>query len=308
MTRLTATTFIGLAVAGVSGLSGAQQPVFRAGIDLVNVGVFVTDRSGRPLTGLKAEDFEILEDGKRQTVKYFAGGDPENAPPLHLGFMIDMSGSMAEDIKDVCTAAIKFLDSVKRVEDITVVDFDTEIRVARFDSDDPRLVEHVRRRKPDGYTALYDALGVYLNGASTLTGDKILVMYTDGGDTRSAMNQGELIDLLKVSDVTVYSIGYLEHQGSNRLGQQQVLQRLATTTGGQAFFPTSVKDLDKMYEKILGEISARYSIGYVSTNPRLDGNWRDVKVRLLRPGLKDMKIRTRAGYYAPFRALESGVR
>lgn len=308
MTRIAAMTLAGLALAVAGGALSAQEPVFRAGIDLVNVGVFVTDRSGTPLTGLKAEDFEILEDGKRQTVKYFAGGDPENAPALHLGFMIDMSGSMAEDIKDVCTAAIKFLDSIKRVEDITIVDFDTEIRVARFDSDDPRLVEHVRRRKPDGYTALYDALGVYLNGASTLTGDKILVMYTDGGDTRSAMNQGELIDLLKASDVTVYSIGYLEHQGSNRLGQQQILQRLATVTGGQAFFPTSVKDLDKMYERILREISARYSIGYLSTNSRLDGSWRDVKVRLLRPGLKDVKLRTRAGYYAPFKASESDGR
>ena len=308
MTRIAATTLIGLAVAVASGFSSVQQPVFRAGIDLVNFGVFVTDRGGTPLTGLTAEDFEIVEDGKRQTVKYFAGGDPENAPPLHLGFMIDMSGSMADDIKDVCTAAIKFLDSVKRVEDITVVDFDTEIRVARFDSDDPRIVEHVRRRKPDGYTALYDALGVYLNGASALTGDKILVMYTDGGDTRSAMNQGEVIDLLKASDVTVYSIGYLEHQGSNRLGQQQILQRLANATGGQAFFPTSVKDLDKMYQKILGEISARYSIGYLSTNPKFDGNWRDVKIRLLRPGLRDVKIRTRAGYYAPYKASGSGGR
>ena len=147
-------------------------------------------------------------------MKYFAGGDPEEAPPLHLGFMIDMSGSMADDIKDVRTAALKFLDSVKRVQDITVVDFDTEVRVARFDADDPRLVEHLRRRKPDGYTALYDALGVYLNGASSQTGDKILVMYTDGEDTRSAINQGDLLDLLKSSDVTVYSIGYLAHGGA----------------------------------------------------------------------------------------------
>lgn len=308
MTRIAAMALVGLAVAGASGSSSAQQPVFRARVDLVNVGVFVTDRGGTPLTGLTAADFEIIEDGRRQTVKFFAGGDPEHAPPLHLGFMIDLSGSMADDIKDIRTAAIKFLDSVRRVEDITVVDFDTEIRVARFGTDDARLVEHLRRRKPDGYTALYDALGVYLNGASTQTGDKILVMYTDGEDTRSAMNQGELIDLLKASDVIVYAIGYLERLGSNRLGLQQLLQRLASATGGQAFFPTGLKDLGSMYDKILGEISARYSIGYVSTNLELDGNWRDVKVRLLRPGLKDVKIRTRAGYYAPYKASEGAGR
>ena len=158
-------------------------------------------------------------------------------------------------------------------------------------------------RKPDGYTALYDALGVYLNGAFAQTGDKILVLYTDGGDTRSAINRGELLDLLKASDVTVYSIGYLQHQGSGTDEQQQVLTRVAPTTGGLAFFPTSVKDLDEMYEKILREIAGRYSLGYVSSNATMDGSWRDVKIRLAnRPELEDAKVRTRAGYYAPYQA------
>lgn len=304
MTRKAATTLMVLAIAVGGGSSAAQQPVFRGGVDLVNFGVFVTDKAGTPLTGLKAEDFEVVEDGARQTVKYFAGGDPEDAPPLHLGFMIDMSGSMADDMKDIRTAAIRFLDNVKQVRDITVVDFDTEVRVARFDGDDPRLIEHLRRRKPDGYTALYDAVGVYLGGATSQNGDKILVMYTDGEDTRSAMSQGDLLDMLKASDVTVYAIGYVA-RGSNRMGLQQTLHRLASSTGGQAFFPTSLKDLEKMYEKILGEIAARYSIGYLSTNKKHDGTWRDVKVRILRDGLKDVKIRTRTGYFAPYKASEA---
>ena len=306
MTGKAATTLMVLAVVVATAPSAAQQPVFRGGIDLVNFGVFVTDKTGTPLSGLKAEDFEVIEDGTRQTVQYFAGGDPEDAPPLHLGFMIDMSGSMADDMKDIRTAAIRFLDNVKHVRDITVVDFDTEVRVARFDGDDPRLVEHLRRRKPDGYTALYDAIGVYLGGASSQNGDKILVMYTDGEDTRSAMNQGDLLDMLKASDVTLYAIGYLARGGSNRMNLQQTLHRLAAATGGQAFFPTSLKDLDKMYEKILGEIASRYSIGYLSTNKKHDGTWRDVKVRILRDGLKDVKIRTRSGYYAPFKASAAG--
>lgn len=279
------------------------QRVFRAGVDLVHVGVVVTDRSGSPILGLTADDFEILEDGQPQTVKLFAGGDQEAAPPLHLGFMIDNSGSMAQDIRDVRTAAIKFLNAVDNVIDVTLTDFDSEVRVARFGPDDyPRLIERIRMREPEGYTALYDALGVYLNGAFSQTGDKILVLYTDGGDTRSAINRGELFDLLKASDVTVYSIGYLQHQGSGRHEQQQVLTRVASTTGGLAFFPTSVKDLDEMYEKILREISGRYSLGYVSSNAKMDGSWRDVKIRLAsRPELRDAKVRTRAGYYAPYK-------
>jgi Ca-activated chloride channel homolog len=285
-----------------SGLLAGQQ-TFHSGVDLVHFGVVVADKTGAPVLGLKAEDFEILEDGKPQSLKFFAGGEPESAPPLHLGFMIDNSGSMSEDIKDVKTAAIKFLNTVDNVIDVTLTDFDTEVRVARFGLNDyPRLIERIRSRKPDGYTALYDALGVYLNGAFSLTGDKILVLYTDGGDTRSAMNQGELLDLLKASDVTVYSIGYLQHQGSGRHEQQQILMRFATTTGGQAFFPTSLKELETMYDRIVREISGRYSIGYVSTNEKLDGAWRDVKVRLVdKPEFKNAKIRTRGGYYAAYK-------
>ena len=279
-----------------------QQPVFKAGVDLVHFSIVVTDKNGTPITGLTAEDFELEEGGKRQTITHFAGGDPENAPPMHLGFMIDVSGSMSEDIRDVRTAAIKFLDAVTREEDITVLDFDTEIRIAQFSSDDPRLVEYIRGRKPDNaWTAMYDAISVYLHKAAMQTGEKILVMYTDGGDTRSAITQGELIDLLKSSDVTMYSIGYLEHQGSARGNQQQVLHRLSSVTGGQAFFPGRLKDVDKMYEKILGEISARYSVGYVSSDARMDGRWRDVRIRLLRPELRDAKVRTRSGYYAPLK-------
>lgn len=290
-----------IVVASTCLLSG--QRVFRAGIDLVHFGVVVTDRSGAPVLGLKAEDFEILEDGKRQTVKFFAGGEPESAPPLHLGFMIDNSGSMVQDIKEVQTAAIKFLNTVENLIDVTLTDFDTEVRVARFGTDDfPRLIERIRSRRPDGYTALYDALGVYLNGAYSQTGDKILVLYTDGGDTRSAMNQGELLELLKASDVTVYSIGYLQHQGSGRHEQQQILTRFAVATGGQAFFPMSTKDLEKMYEKILSEIAARYSLGFVSSNEKMDGSWREVKVRLVdKPEFRHARIRTRSGYYAAYK-------
>lgn len=295
--------FVTLLVASASLIADGQQ-VFRAGVDLVHFGVVVTDKHGVPVLGLKAEDFEVLEDGQPQALKFFAGGEPTSSPPLHLGFMIDNSGSMVHDISDVRTAAIKFLNTVENIIDVTLTDFDTEVRVARFGPDDfPRLIERIRSRKPDGYTALYDALGVYLHGAASLTGDKILVLYTDGGDTRSALSQSDLLDLLKISDVTVYSIGYLQHQrGGARHDQHQVLTRLSTTTGGQAFFPTSIKELDKMYAKILGEIAARYSLGYVSSNSGMDGKWRNVRIRVAgRPELQDVRIRTRAGYYAPYK-------
>jgi Ca-activated chloride channel family protein len=220
-----------------------------------------------------------------------------------VGFLLDNSGSMERDMNDIRTAAIKFLNRNAHAVDVTLVDFDTEVRVSRYGPDDyPRLIERIRSRKPEGWTAFYDALGVYLSGAASLTGQKVLVVYTDGGDTRSSINASEVVDLLKASDVTVYAIGYLEHQSSTvRTNARMELQRFSQLTGGQAFFPTSIKELDKMYEKIQQEIEARYNLGYTSSDERTDGAWRQVQIRLKRPDLKDAKLRTRAGYFAPYR-------
>jgi VWFA-related protein len=293
---------LAMAVMAVAAVRSDQQ-TFRGGVDLVHFGVVVTDKEGKPITGLSAEDFEIKEHGKPQAIKFFAAGDPEAAPPLHLGFLLDMSGSMQDDLKDVRTAAIKFLNAVDTAVDITLVDFDTEVRVARYGARDyARLIERIRGRKADGWTALYDAFGTYLHGASDQTGQKIAILYTDGGDTRSAMSQSELLTLLKASDVTVYVIGYLEHQSSStKMEQRMQLKRFAEMTGGQAFFPYSIKEIDKMYESIQREIAARYSLGYISTDERYDGAWRDVAIRLKRQDLKGAKLRTRGGYYAPYK-------
>lgn len=280
----------------------AQQPTFRASVDLVHFGVSVLDKQGKPVTGLTAEDFQVVENGKPQVLKYFSAGEPEQAPPLHLGLLLDTSGSMAGDIKDARAAAVKFINALDHADDVTLVDFDTEVRVARFGPNDyPRLVERIRGRKPDGWTALYDAIGVYLNGAQSQDGQKVLVLYTDGGDTRSSLSFTDMLNLCKASDVTVYSIGYMEHQGSSRLQQRSELERVATLTGGQAYFPGVAKDLDGVFDKIKQELAARYALGYVSTNLRTDGAWRGVDIKLLRPDLKGVKLRTRAGYFAPYK-------
>jgi Ca-activated chloride channel family protein len=290
---------LSMSLAAAVTMTAAQQ-TFRTQVDLVHFGVVVTDKQGQPITGLTAADFEVKEEGKPQAIKFFAAGDPATAPPLHIGFLLDSSGSMENDIKDVRTAAIKFLNAMEEAVDITLVDFDTEVRMARYASSDyARLIERIRGRKTDGYTALYDALGVYLSGTAEQNGQKILIMYTDGGDTRSTLSMSEVVELLRASDVTVYVVGYLEHQSSStRMNQRMELMRFAALTGGLALFPTSVKEVDKMYEKIQREILARYSLGYTSTDERMDGAWREVDIRLRRPDLKGAKLRTRDGYFA----------
>jgi Ca-activated chloride channel family protein len=291
--------FPGVSISRASERVLGQRPI-RVGIDLVHFGIVVTDRRGAPISGLTVDDFEVLERGKPQQVKFFAAGDAEPTLPLHLGFLLDASGSMEQDIRDVRTAAIKFLNQTEQAVDVTLVDFDTEVRVARYAADDfPTLIERIRMRKPGGYTAFYDALGIYLHRASSQTGQKILVVYTDGGDTRSTINAKDVTDLLKASDVTLYSLGYLQHQSSSvRASSQMELQRFAEMTGGQAFFPTSTKELDGLYEKILKEIAGRYTLGYTSSDERADGTWRPVEIKLKRQDLKGTKIRTRPGYYA----------
>jgi|SoiMethySBSTD1v2_1073268.scaffolds.fasta_scaffold70174_2 Ca-activated chloride channel homolog len=296
-----AVLILALAIATITVTAGQQT--FRTAIDLVHFAVVVTDKQGSPISGLTADDFDIKEAGKPQTIKFFTAGDPAAAPPLHLGFLLDTSGSMEEDLKDVRTSAIKFLNAMDQAEDITLVDFDTEVRKATYSGGEyARLIERIRERKADGMTALYDALAVYLSGTADLTGQKVLIMYTDGGDTRSTLTISEVNDLLRASDVTVYVVGYLEHQmSSGRLNQRMELTRFAAITGGLALFPTSIKEVDKMYEKIEREIAARYSLGYTSTDDRSDGTWRNVEIRLKRPDLKGAKLRTRDGYFAPLK-------
>jgi Ca-activated chloride channel family protein len=279
----------------------AQTPTFRTGIDLATFGVTVVDRKGEYLTSLNVEDFEILEDGQKQTIKYFARGtDLENGPEMHVGLLFDTSGSMTEDIKLSRSAAVKFLNTLSDAKDMTLVDFDTEVRVAKYGQKDfPRMVERIRGRTPDGETALYDAMGVYLDGASEDEGRKILVLYTDGGDTHSTISFGDLMTLIRASDVTVYSVGFLEHS-RGRIEERAHLMQIAEATGGQAFFPTTMKDIEASYDKVVAQIRAQYSLAYTPTNTKQDGAWRKVEIRVNRPDLKGSKILARRGYFAPY--------
>ena len=189
MPRAAVTAWLILATVLAAGAQQTRTPTFRTTVDLVSFGVAVVDKQGKPVTGLKAEDFEVLENGKPQSLKYFTAGNPDDAPPLHLGLLLDTSGSMAGDIKDARTAAVKFVNALDHAADVTLVDFDT--RSPRRALRPQRLPAagraHPRAASADGWTALYDAIGVYLNGAQSQEGQKVLVLYTDGGDTTSSL-------------------------------------------------------------------------------------------------------------------------
>ena len=306
-------TFLVLVIASTVLL--AQQALFTSGIDLVHLGVTVLGRDGKLVTELTADDFELYEDGALQEISHFSRGMASDADtmPMHLGVLLDASGSMAEqDGIFAKTAAIKFLNTLTYAVDMTLVDFDTEVRVGRYSQDDfPRLVERIRGRRPRGWTALYDALGVYLDGAFDQDGRKVLLLYTDGSDTRSRMKFNETMDLIRASDVTVYAIGFLKYIPSNQRQLERMrLQQLAETTGGRCYFPTDVDELDEIYEQITEELESRYSLGYVSGNPRTDGAWRKIRIALKdsRRDLGRVTVRTRQGYFAPYFETDNAVR
>jgi Ca-activated chloride channel family protein len=310
MTRAALCALLAAATASIAPLA-AQLPTFTAEVELATFGVTVSDRQGRVITDLTADDFEIVEDGRRQAITLFARGDQqESAPEMHVGLLFDTSGSMGLDIQLARSAAVRFLNTLREAKDMTLVDFDTEVRVARYGQQDfPRLVERIRTRAPGGWTAMYDALGVYLDGASEDAGRTILVLYTDGGDTRSALGFGDLMTLVRASDVTIHAIGFLNNQpASARTGQRARLQQITAATGGQVFYPSTMKDVDAAYEQIVSQIRAQYTLGYASTNTAHDGRWREVDISVKRPGLRGLRIQSRKGYFAPYRPSEGEPR
>jgi Ca-activated chloride channel homolog len=294
------TPLIAVALVGSCFLSAQAQFSYKTGIEVAGFTITVLNRAGEPVTGLTIDDFDVREDGVPQTVSYFSVGTEDDAVPLHIGLMFDTSESMEKDLLFSRNAAIRFLKTFPTAVDFTLVEFADDVRAARFGQPEfPRLVERIRSSKAKGRTALYDALSVYMGSAFDLTGRKVLVIYTDGGDTSSSRTWDEALRLLRTADVTVYPIGFLASRGASRLGQQSQLAEMARLTGGQAVFPGTMKDLEPMYSRIAAEIHAQYILGYVPTNTARDGKWRKVEIRLKRPPSERLRLRTREGYFAP---------
>lgn len=283
-------------------LSARAQFSYKTGVDVAAFAVTVASRDGETVAGLKAEDFDVREDGVAQALTYFVSGADSagDAVPLHIGLLFDTSESMDRDLTFSRNAAIKFLKTFSTAVDFTLVEFADDVRAARFSQTEfPRLVERIRSSKAKGRTSLYDAVTVYLGSAFDQTGRKVLVIFTDGDDTSSSRRWDETLRLLRASDVTVYPLGFLSNRGSARLLLQSKLVEIARLTGGRAVFPSSMKELDSMYAAIAAEIRGQYVLGYVPTNSTRDGKWRKVEITVKRPASERLQVRTRQGYFSP---------
>jgi Ca-activated chloride channel homolog len=300
MTRPARIAAAAAVLVGLYALSARAQFSYKTGIDVAGFTVTVVNRAGDNVEGLKADDFEVREDGVPQSVTYFTTGAGESAVPLHIGLLFDTSQSMDRDLAFSRNAAIKFLKTFSKAVDFTLVEFSDDVRAARFaQAEFPRLVERIRSGKAKGRTSLYDAVSVYLSSAFDQTGRKVLVIFTDGDDTSSSRRWDDTLRLLRASDVTIYPMGFLSNRGSGRLLLQSKLMEIARLTGGRAVFPSSMKELDPMYAAIAAEIHGQYVLGYVPTNVARDGKWRKVEIKLKNPPAERTQVRTREGYFAP---------
>jgi Ca-activated chloride channel family protein len=282
-----------------------KPPVFTSQSEVVNLTVTVLDKSGNLVTDLEAQDFQIFEDGRPQKIELFGraqdGGLPldprtNEALVLDLGLLLDTSESMLKELKLSQEAAVRFLEAVPRARDLVTIFFDQDIQLSRFDGEQQQgLVERIQAIKGGGWTALYDSIAVYLSRVEDSgPGRKVLVLFTDGDDSRSATTLSESIKLIRSSSVTIYAIAFSQSlPQTRRLTAKAVLQNYAQMTGGEVFSPSSFKDLPAIYDKILKQLSAQYVIGYVSDNPRRDGKYRRIKVELSEPTLQ---VRHREGY------------
>jgi Ca-activated chloride channel family protein len=278
-------------------------PVFAVDVDVVNVTITVRDKQGKLVPDLKPEDFVVFEDDARQEAQVFApaaGKGNDEALNLNLGMLFDTSESMKNEIKLSQASAIRFLDSIPRARDLFLIFFDKDIRISRYNSENQQgIFERILDTQGAGDTALYDAVGVYLSRVVDSSGRKVLVIFTDGEDSTSAITMSETLKLVRSSDVTIYPVAFA---GSMRVGTQRYLsarsflKQTAEATGGQTFQPTGSRDLTQVYERILDELSSQYVLGFVSTNTVRSSRFRKLRVEI--KGRKDLTVRHRPGYYA----------
>ncbi len=275
-----------------------ETPVIRASVDVVNVLCTVRDRQQNYVIDLKQENFEIIEDGVRQKVQFFSNETGEDAQPLTVVLLIDTSGSVKDKLGFLQEAASEFLSqTLRKNKDLSaVVQFDSEVSLIQdFTYDYSVLEDAILSIRAGGSTKLYDAIWVSVNELLRHeVGRRMLVILSDGADTQSMTRDNEALKVAQEQDVVIYGIGVRSGRFDSDFGK---LKKFAEGTGG-LFFNSKV-DLQKLREafrRINRGIKNQYALGYVSTNPRRDGSFREIKVRMKRSGLN---VTHRKGYYAP---------
>ena len=294
------------AIGGAAALAAqAPQPSFRGGVDLVSLNVTVMEGT-HYVKDLEQTDFNVFEDGVKQDVTFFN----KTNLPIALAVLLDTSASMDTKLPTAQEAAIGFAKRLRAQDLAEVIDFDNRVTVLQqFTSSAQELETAIRRTSAGGSTSLYNAVYIALKDLKKVVAKnseeirrQAIIVLSDGEDTSSLLPFEEVLDLAKRSETAIYCIGLRDNEGgggSKTFKEAEfVLRQLAQQTGGRAFFPNQLADLNGVYSQISDELSSQYTVGYTSKNPKRDGAWRRIVVQV---GKQGVATRTKQGYFGPTR-------
>ncbi len=267
-----------------------MRPNIRTDVNLTLVPVTVTDLWQKPVTDLDAGSFRVFEDNVEQKIVSVFKEDG----PVSVGFVFDTSSSMKKRIDRSVAAIRRFLESTIAGDEFFLVRFaDQPALVTGFTSNRANIMRDLSTQEPQGWTALLDAIGLGVHEMKKARNPrKALFVLTDGGDNNSRYTESEIKDLVMESDVRLYAIGVFE--------RYQFLEKLASESGGKAYFARKLADLPEMVDRLSTDLREEYILGYSSNNRRNDGKYRVLRVEVTPPpGEKSVNVAWRRGYYAP---------
>ena len=279
----------------------AQQPVFKGGVDLVNVTATVTDGNGRFISGLTKDDFVVSDDGKPQEIVTFSS----ERVPVSLGMLLDVSGSMTEDRLATARAAINhfIFNLLGKQDELFLLEFAARGRMLQTWSRDrdafSRALSGAKGGPGNFGTALFDAvktsLGIAADGANE---KKLVLILSDGKDTSSLGTLKEAQEAIRRSEVLVYALG-VDGSDEDVDGYEGVdaraLRKLTDDTGGRTEVVKGFKNLKEATGRLADELNQQYLIGYAAPASR-DGRWHVIKVEVVKK--RGAKVRSRSGYFA----------
>jgi Ca-activated chloride channel homolog len=282
---------------GLEGMGvGGQDPDFTLKVDsrLVVLDVSVMDRSGKLVTGLDKSSFVVRENGDVQPVTVFL----QNDAPVTLGILVDESRSMIPKRADVLSAAAILVKECNKQDEIFVLHFNDFVSLGLpkdvpFSDDPDQLGAALRKKRPDGKTALYDAVIAGLKHLELGQREKkALVLVSDGGDTASKHTRKEMLDAVERSIATIYTVGLFEHDDPDR--DPTILKQISAMSGGTAFMPDTPEEIIPLSKQIAHEIRSRYTVGYVPQPGK--GAIRHIKVQVNSSDKGKLLAKTRAVY------------
>jgi Ca-activated chloride channel family protein len=273
--------------------------VLHADVDEVLLDCAVMDEKGRTVTDLTEKDFRVWEDGVPQTINAFRHQDQ----PVSMGILVDNSGSMRDKRAAVNAAAFHLLRASNPHDAAFIVNFSDRAYLDQgFTSDLVALNRGLSRFDSHGTTALYDAVAASADELARHAQHRkeVLLIITDGSDNASHLTLQQTIRRVQnLGGPVVYSIG-LEYDSNKEEARQarDALQSLSRETGGVAYFPNSIDDVDRIAAEVAQDIRNQYVIAYHSTRPASLGGYRAVRVEARGPRGARLIVRTRRGYYA----------